>query len=82
MRIKITHHTIKTGGLFSTTLYEVHARVDFTHEERQIIRQRRSAVEMDGRTRLARSGFYAMLERLRPGGPTFGPAQARPKSAP
>ena len=40
MRIKVTHHTIKTGGLFSTTLYEVHARVDFTHEERQIIRQR------------------------------------------
>jgi SagB-type dehydrogenase family enzyme len=33
---------------------------------RQIIRQRRSAVSMDGRTSLARDDFYAMLDKLTP----------------
>ncbi len=33
---------------------------------RQIIRQRRSAVDMDGRTHLGQDAFYRMLERLMP----------------
>jgi hypothetical protein len=38
---------------------------------RTIIRQRRSAVDMDGVTRLPRARFYAMLQRLLPGQPPF-----------
>ncbi len=38
---------------------------------RAIIRQRRSAVDMDGVTRLPRARFYAMLQRLLPGQPPF-----------
>ncbi len=34
---------------------------------RQIIRQRRSAVDMDGRTSLSQEAFYRMLERSLPG---------------
>jgi SagB-type dehydrogenase family enzyme len=34
----------------------------------QIIRRRRSAVEMDGRTAIARETFYQLLRRLTPGG--------------
>ena len=40
MRISIEHHTIRKGLLFKTTYYEVHLTVAFTHEEKQIIRQR------------------------------------------
>lgn len=40
MRISIDHHTIQKGLLFKTTYYEVHLTVAFTHEEKQIIRQR------------------------------------------
>lgn len=40
MRIKITHHDLKEGRLFKNTFHEVHVTVDFTHEERQIVRQR------------------------------------------
>ena len=40
MRIKITHHDVTEGRLFRRTLHEVRLTVDFSHEERQIIRQR------------------------------------------
>lgn len=40
MRVKITHHEVREGVIFRRTFHEVHTRVDFTHEERQIIRQR------------------------------------------
>ena len=40
MRVSITHHTIRKGLLFKKTFHEVHLSVAFTHEEKQIIRQR------------------------------------------
>jgi len=40
MRVSISHHTVRKGVLFRTTYYEVHLTVAFTHEEKQIIRQR------------------------------------------
>lgn len=40
MRVLITHHTIRKGLLFKKTYHEVHLSVAFTHEEKQIIRQR------------------------------------------
>ena len=40
MRVSITHHTIRKGLLFKKTYYEVHLTVAFTHEEKQIIKQR------------------------------------------
>ncbi len=40
MRIKIEHEEVRTGFPFKTTFYEVHLTADFTHEEKQIIRQR------------------------------------------
>jgi hypothetical protein len=40
MRVSITHHTIRTGLLFKKTYHEVHLTVAFTHEEKQIIKQR------------------------------------------
>ena len=41
MRISIKHNTIRQGLLFKTTYYEVRLTVLFTHEEIQIIRQRK-----------------------------------------
>ena len=41
MRVSIEHHTIRQGLLFKTTYYAVHCSVAFSHEERQIIRQRK-----------------------------------------
>jgi hypothetical protein len=41
MRIAIKHNTVRQGLLFKTTYYEVSLTVLFTHEEIQIIRQRR-----------------------------------------
>ena len=40
MRVSIDHHTIRKGLLFKKTFHEVHLSVAFTHEEKQIIRQR------------------------------------------
>ena len=40
MRVKIEHTEIRTGWPFARTLHEVHLTVDFTHEEKQVIRQR------------------------------------------
>lgn len=40
MRVSITHNTVIKGFLFKTTYYEVQLEVAFTHEEKQIIRQR------------------------------------------
>lgn len=40
MRIKIEHVEIRTGLLLKETLHEVRVFADFTHEEKQIIRQR------------------------------------------
>ena len=41
MRISIKHETVRRGLLFKTTFYEVSLTVLFTHEEIQIIRQRK-----------------------------------------
>lgn len=40
MRVAISHHTVTKGLLFRKTFYEVHLSVAFSHEEKQIIRQR------------------------------------------
>ena len=40
MRIRIDHEEVRTGFPFAKTFHEVHLTVDFTHEEKQIIRQR------------------------------------------
>ena len=40
MRVTITHHDIRKGFPFPKTYYEVHLTVAFSHEEKQIIRQR------------------------------------------
>ena len=40
MRVSISHHDVRRGLLFKTTYHEVHLLVAFTHEEKQIIRQR------------------------------------------
>ena len=40
MRVSIAHHTLRKGILFKKTYHEVHLMVAFTHEEKQIIRQR------------------------------------------
>ena len=40
MRVAITHHTIRKGWLFKTMYYAVDCAVHFSHEEKQIIRQR------------------------------------------
>ncbi|MEM9010636.1 MAG: hypothetical protein AAGE18_05365 [Pseudomonadota bacterium] len=40
MRVSITHHTVRRGFVLKTTFYEVHLEVAFSHEEKQIIRQR------------------------------------------
>jgi SagB-type dehydrogenase family enzyme len=45
---------------------------------RQIIRQRRSAVDMDGVTSIGRDRFYAMLGHLLPGQPPFTALPWRP----
>lgn len=41
MRISIKHETVLRGLLFKTTYYQVSLTVLFTHEEIQIIRQRK-----------------------------------------
>lgn len=41
MRVTISHHDVQRGFLFRKTFYEVHLTVAFSHEEKQIIRQRR-----------------------------------------
>lgn len=41
MRVSIAHETIRKGLLFKTTYYAVDCTVAFTHEETQIIRQRK-----------------------------------------
>ena len=40
MRVSITHQMVRRGFVLKKTFYEVHLRVAFTHEEKQIIRQR------------------------------------------
>ncbi|MFC6640016.1 hypothetical protein [Sulfitobacter sediminilitoris] len=40
MRIYISHHTVRKGFVLRTTSHEAHLKVAFTHEEKQIIRQR------------------------------------------
>ena len=40
MRVTISHHDLRKGFLFKKTFYEVHLCVAFSHEEKQIIRQR------------------------------------------
>ena len=41
MRVSIKHTTVQKGLLFKTTYYAVDLTVHFTHEETQIIRQRK-----------------------------------------
>lgn len=40
MRISLSHHTVQKGLFLKATYYEVQLSVAFTHEEKQIIRQR------------------------------------------
>lgn len=40
MRVSITHETVRKGWLFKTTYHAVELSVAFSHEEKQIIRQR------------------------------------------
>lgn len=40
MRVKIEHSEVREGLIFTKIFHEVHLTVDFTHEEKQIIRQR------------------------------------------
>jgi hypothetical protein len=40
MRVSISHETTRKGFLFKKTYHEVHLMVAFTHEEKQIIKQR------------------------------------------
>lgn len=40
MRVSISHETVRKGLILKTTYYEVRLKVAFTHEEKQIIRQR------------------------------------------
>jgi hypothetical protein len=40
MRVSLSHHTVRKGFLFKKTYHEVHLMVAFTHEEKQIIKQR------------------------------------------
>jgi len=41
MRIKIEHQEVRAGFPFKRPYFEVHLTADFSHEEKQIIRQRR-----------------------------------------
>lgn len=41
MRVSISHETVSKGMLFKNTFYAVDLQVHFTHEETQIIRQRK-----------------------------------------
>ena len=41
MRVSVSHNTIRKGFILKTTYYEVELHVAFTHEEKQIIRQRK-----------------------------------------
>ena len=43
MRVSVSHQSVRRGFLFKTTYYEVSLSVDFSHEERQVIRQRNLA---------------------------------------
>ncbi|QXT41149.1 hypothetical protein [Gymnodinialimonas ceratoperidinii] len=43
MRISISHHTVRKGFILKTTYYQVHLDVFFSHEELQVIRQRKLA---------------------------------------
>ena len=40
MRVSISHHMVRRGLIFRKTYHEVHLCVAFSHEEKQIIRQR------------------------------------------
>jgi hypothetical protein len=40
MRVKIEHAELRVGFVLKSVVHEVHLTVDFTHEEKQIIRQR------------------------------------------
>jgi hypothetical protein len=46
MRIDISHHDVRKGLLFRKTMHEVHLTVAFSHEEKQIIRQRRLGAQV------------------------------------
>jgi hypothetical protein len=41
MRVSISHLSVRKGFLFKKTYYEVQTQVAFSHEEKQIIRQRK-----------------------------------------
>jgi hypothetical protein len=40
MRVTIEHDTVRRGWIFKTTYHEVSLTVAFSHEEKQILRQR------------------------------------------
>ena len=41
MRVSISHHDVRRGLLFRRTFHDVRLTVAFSHEEKQIMRQRR-----------------------------------------
>lgn len=43
MRVSVSHHTVRKGRIFKTTYYEVQLDVTFSHEEIQVIRERKLA---------------------------------------
>lgn len=43
MRVSISHYAVRKGIIFKTTYYEVHLDVAFSHEEMQVIRERKLA---------------------------------------
>ena len=40
MRVRIEHVEVRRGFLFKRAFHEVHLTADFSHEEKQIVRQR------------------------------------------
>lgn len=57
MRVSIEHHTIRKGLILKTTYYAVDCVVHFSHEETQIIRQRKleNSVLMERRPATAKT---------------------------
>lgn len=55
MRIRIEHEEVRAGVLLKTPYHKVRSNAEFTHEENQIVRQRR--LEDPGRaSRVTRRG--------------------------
>jgi len=74
MRVSVEHHTVQKGLLLKTTYYAVDCSVAFSHEETQIIRQRKleKSVLLDRRPATAKVAdrddkFQLTVARLQKG---------------